>query len=202
MHRMQVREMEKIMEQKEKKIQVLSLAFGIAFLPPLWAVLAPYIGITTGAVALICAGVFAANGNKYAAAPKISIGFLCGDFWAVTALAAMEWMNLNPDVELYLTLFVMGGLAVIISSLLEAYIFLPAWLCGWAIGLTVMGPVGITDVGTLPLQIGAAMIVGVVYVGIGVDLLQKVLLRSVKKRNHERHKRNIRKRSQRNKLEK
>lgn len=169
------------MEQKEKKIRVLTLAFGIAFLPPLWAVLAPYIGITTGAVALICAGVFVANGNRYADAPKISIGFLCGDFWAVAALAIMERLSLNPDVELYLTLFVMGGLAVIISSLLETYIFLPAWLCGWAIGLTVMGPVGITNAGSLPLQIGAAMVVGVVYVGIGVDLLQKALIRAMKK---------------------
>lgn len=171
------------MEQKEKNIQVLTLAFGIAFLPPLWAVLAPYIGVTTGAVALICAGVFVANGNNYADAPKITIGFWCGDLWAVTALAIMESLNGNPDVELYLTLFVMGGLAVIISSLLEAYIFLPAWLCGWAIGLTVMGPVGILNLGTLPLQIGTAMAVGVVYVGIGVDLLQKALVQAIKKRD-------------------
>lgn len=176
------------MEQKEKNIQVLTLAFGIAFLPPIWAVLAPYMGVTTGAVALICAGVFAANGNKYADAPKISIGFLCGDLWAVAALRMMESLNGNPDVELYGTLFVMGGLAVIISSLLETYIFLPAWLCGWAIGLTVMGPVGIRNIGTLPLQIGAAMVVGVVYVGIGVDLLQKTLMQAIKKRDQERGK--------------
>lgn len=176
------------MEQKEKNIQVLTLAFGIAFLPPIWAVLAPYMGVTTGAVALICAGVFAANGNKYADAPKISIGFLCGDLWAVAALRMMESLNGNPDVELYGTLFVMGGLAVIISSLLETYIFLPAWLCGWAIGLTVMGPVGIRNIGTLPLQIGAAMVVGVVYVGIGVDLLQKTLMQAVKNRDQERGK--------------
>ena len=33
-----------------------TLALCIALLPPLWAVAAPYLGVTTGAVALICAG--------------------------------------------------------------------------------------------------------------------------------------------------
>lgn len=167
------------MEQREKRIHTAALALGIAAMPPLWAVLAPYIGVTTGAVALICAGVFAANGNRYGDAPKISIGFLCGDFWAVAALFIMEKLNWNPDVELYLTLFVLGGLAVLISTALEKYIFLPAWLCGWAVGLTIMAPVGIGALGSLPIQIGAAMVVGVVYVGIGVDLFQRVLIRKL-----------------------
>lgn len=167
------------MEQKEKRIHTLTLALGIAAMPPLWAVLAPYIGVTTGAVALICAGLFVANGNKYEDAVKISIGFLCGDFWAVAALFIMDQLNWNPDVELYLTLFVLGGLAVLISTALEKYIFLPAWLCGWAIGLTIMAPVGIGSIGSLPIQIGVAMVVGVVYVGIGVDLFQRVLIRRI-----------------------
>lgn len=167
------------MEQREKRIHTAALALGIAAMPPLWAVLAPYIGVTTGAVALICAGVFAANGNRYSDAPKISIGFLCGDFWAVAALFIMEKLNWNPDVELYLTLFVLGGLAVLISTALEKYIFLPAWLCGWAVGLTIMAPVGLGALGSLPIQIGAAMVVGVVYVGIGVDLFQRVLIRKL-----------------------
>ncbi|HBF1431441.1 TPA: DUF1097 domain-containing protein, partial [Clostridioides difficile] len=47
-----------------KKKEILTLSMGIALLPPLWAVLAPYIGIKTGAVALICAGLYVTNGNK------------------------------------------------------------------------------------------------------------------------------------------
>lgn len=163
--------------QREKTLHVLTLAFGIAFMPPLWAVLAPYMGVSTGAVALICAGLFVANGNRYGDAPKICIGFLCGDLWAVAALFIMDRLPFNPDLALYLTLFILGGLAVILASLLERWIFLPAWLCGWAIGLTIMAPVGIFAVGSLPIQIGAAMIAGVIYVGIGVDLLQKALIR-------------------------
>ncbi len=95
----------------------LTLAFCIALLPPIWAVLAPHIGVSTGAVALICAGLYVANENRSSDALKISIGFLLGDFWAWAALHIMDLMKWNPDLELFVTLFVMGGLAVLISGL-------------------------------------------------------------------------------------
>lgn len=166
----------------EKKLNVLTLALGIAAMPPIWAVFAPYMGITTGAVALICAGLYVTNGNKISDALKISMGFLCGDCWAVLAIIIMEKLNFHPNVELYATLFVLGGLAVVIGENLSKYIFTPAWLCGWAIGLTIMGPLPISELGTLPIQIGAAMIAGVIYVGIGVDFFQKKLIHIFRKR--------------------
>ena len=165
----------------EKRKQKLTLALGIALMPPIWAVLAPVIGVTTGAVALICAGVYVANGNRRADALRIAVGFLLGDLWAVIAIALMEKLPLNPNVELYCTLFVMGGLAVLIGESLPRFIFTPAWLCGWAIGLTIMGPLKTAEIGTLPLQIGAAMLAGVFYVGVGVDAFQKLLLKLWKK---------------------
>ena len=67
--------------KKEKRIRIGTLAFGIAFMPPIWAVLSTYIGVTTGAVALICAGLYVANGNKRSDAFKIAAGFLCGQCW-------------------------------------------------------------------------------------------------------------------------
>lgn len=158
------------------KKEIWTLALGIALLPPIWAVLAPHIGVTTGAVALICAGLYVANGNKLSDALKISLGFLCGDIWAILALWVMDISPLNPDLELFLTLFVMGGLAVLISSLVPKYIYCPSWLCGWAIGLTIMAPVGLAHIGTFPIEIGVAMLVGVWYVGAGVDKFQRVLL--------------------------
>ena len=163
----------------EKK-NTLTLALGIALLPPIWAVLAPHLGITTGAVALICAAVYVANGNKAKDAFRITAGFLCGDIWAVLAILVMEKMPFTPDAELYGTLFVMGGLAVILGETLKRYIFTPAWLCGWAIGLTIMGTMEASQLGTLPIQIGAAMIAGTVYVGMGVDAFQKWLLKKWK----------------------
>lgn len=166
---------------KEQTINKLTLALGIALLPPIWAVLAPYAGITTGAVALICAGLYVTNGNKVSDALKITLGFLCGDIWAVIAVFLMEKMSFDPRVELYATLFVMGGIAVLIGETVPKFIFTPAWLCGWAIGLTIMGPMTIAEIGTLPIQIGAAMIAGVIYVGIGVDAFQKRLIKQIKK---------------------
>lgn len=167
---------------KEKKINILTLALGIALLPPIWAVLAPNFGVTTGAVALICAGIYVTNGNEISDAIKITLGFLCGDIWAVLAIFIMEKLSLNPNLELFGTLFLLGGIAVLIGENIPKYIFTPAWLCGWAIGLTVMGTYSVEELGTLPIQIGVAMIVGVVYVGIGVDAFQKGLVKCFRKK--------------------
>ena len=111
------------MERRKMWTETMTLALGIAVLPPLWAVAAPYIGVTTGAVALICAGLFVTNGNKYKDAFKICIGFLCGDLWAVVALVIMDSLNWNPDLELYIILFAMGGLAVLVGTWLKKWIF-------------------------------------------------------------------------------
>lgn len=163
---------------KEKlNADIWTLALGIAFFPPLWAVAAPYLNVSTGAVALICAGLYVTNGNKREDAVKISVGFLLGDFWAVVALKMMDLLKLNENLELFGTLFVLGGLAVIISALIPKYIFCPAWLCGWAIGLTILTPGGWQNIGTVPVQIGAAMLVGIWYVGVFVDLVQKKMLK-------------------------
>lgn len=169
------------MDKQEKRRLMWTLAFGIALLPPIWAVFSASIGITIGAVALIVAGVYVTNGNKIKDAPKIAIGFLLGDFWAVIAVTIMEKLQWNPMVELFLTLFSMGGLAVLIGETLSKFIFTPAWLCGWAIGLTILSPLPVAEFGTLPWQIAASMLAGVFYVGICVDLFQKWLLKLLKK---------------------
>ncbi len=166
-------------EERSKKINKWTLALGIALMPPIWAVLSSHIGVSTGAVALICAGLYVANGNQSRDAFKIAVGFLLGDLWAFLAVRVMDASPLQPDVELYATLFVMGGLAVLIGESLPRYIYTPSWLCGWAIGLTVMGPLPVEEIGTLPVQIGAAMLAGVIYVGIGVDAFQKFLIRKL-----------------------
>lgn len=160
-----------------KKAETLTLAFCIALLPPIWAVAAPHLNITTGAVALICAGLCAANGDQLPDAPRISIGFLLGDVWACLAIWIMDVLSWNPELELFCTLFLLGGLAVLLSSLAPRWIFCPAWLCGWAIGLTIMAAGGLDGIGTLPFEIGAAMLVGVWYVGVFLNLVQTRLLR-------------------------
>lgn len=166
---------------KKDKMPMLILAFLIAALPPIWAVVSPYIGVKTGSVALICAGLYVANGNQRKNALKICLGFIAGDIWAVLAVFIMEKLSLSPNVELYATLFVLGALAVCIGETFAKFLFTPSWLCGWAIGLTIMGPMSVKSLGTLPIQIGIAMVVGVVYVGMGVDACQKLLLKWVRK---------------------
>lgn len=160
-----------------KRKEILTLSIGIALLPPLWAVLAPHIGISTGAVALICAAVYVTNGNKQKDGLKIMFGFWCGDLWAILTILITEYLKWNKSLELFLTLSLLGFFAVIIASSLEKIIFLPSWLCGWAIGLTIITTEHIVNLQEIFIQIAIAMAVGVWYVGAGVDLFTRFILK-------------------------
>ena len=78
--------------------EILTLALLIAILPPAWAVVSPYLGNTVGPVALITAGIYGANGNKWQDAHRMSLGLLAGDIWAYTATVIMSVTPLNPDL--------------------------------------------------------------------------------------------------------
>ena len=101
------------------------------------------------------------------------------EIWAVLAIWIMETLSINPNVELYCVLFVLGGLAVLIGESLPKWIFVPSWLCGWGDRSCVDGTLSVAELGSLPIQIGVAMIAGIVYVGIGVVALQKWLVKKI-----------------------
>lgn len=156
-----------------KKKEVLTLALLIAVLPPAWAVISPYIGISVGPVALICAGIYATNGNKFKDAHKIALGYLAGDIWALIAYEIMAHTPLNTDLTLFLTLAVFGFILVIISSRFANIVHMPSWLTGWAIGMLAMNLDNSTPVMSLTVQIGFAMLVGVYYVGALLDRIHR-----------------------------
>ena len=141
-----------------KKKEVLTLALLIAVMPPLWAVLSPYMGISVGPVALICAGIYATNGNKFEDAHKIALGYLAGDIWALIVTLIMAHTPINPDLTLFLALAVFGFILVIISSEFANIIHMPSWLTGWAIGMLAMNLDTTTPLLSLTVQIGAAML--------------------------------------------
>jgi len=66
---------------------------------------------------------------------------------------------------------------VVISNALPKIFYMPAWLAGWAIGMLAMNLDQTTPVVSLTLQIGAAMLVGVYYVGALVDKVHRLLNR-------------------------
>lgn len=158
-----------------KKKEILTLAMLIAVMPPLWAVVSPYMGNNVGPIALIAAGIYAANGNKFGDAHKIALGYLAGDIWALAAAGVMASTPLNPDLTLFLTLAVLGFLAVIISSVFDKFIYMPAWLAGWAIGMLTMNLDTDTPILSLTVQIAVAMLVGVFYVGALLDKMHRLL---------------------------
>lgn len=155
--------------------ETLTLALLIAVMPPAWAVISPYLGNSVGPVALICAGIYATNGNKFKDAHKIALGYLAGDIWALIAFEIMAHTPINPDLTLFLTLAVFGFILVVISNKFSNIIHMPSWLTGWAIGMLTMNLDKTTPVMSLTVQIAIAMLVGVYYVGALLDKVHRIL---------------------------
>lgn len=161
--------------------EIVSLAIGIGLLPPIWATLSPVLGIKVGGVALVTAAIFVANGNKVEDAIKISLGFAVSVLWGCIALYSINNLPWNNSVNVFLTLCLMGALAVFIaSSKLKKIIYLPSWLCGWAITLGILGEFPIGSWGNVPMSILISMIVGVCYVGVGVLVFGKFITKIFK----------------------
>ena len=158
-----------------KNKELFTLALLIAVMPPAWAVISPYLGNTVGPVALICAGIYATNGNKFKDAHKIALGYLAGDIWALIAFEIMAHTPLNPDLTLFLTLAVFGFILVVISNKFSNIVHMPSWLTGWAIGMLTMNLDKTTPVMSLTVQIAVAMLVGVYYVGALLDKVHRIL---------------------------
>ena len=155
--------------------EILTLAFLIAILPPAWAVVSPYLGNTVGPVALITAGIYGANGNKWQDAHKMSMGLLAGDLWAYAVTAIMAVTPFNADLTLFILLAVFGFLAVVISQSIPNFFNMPAWLGGWAIGMLAMNLDHSTPLISLAVQVGFAMLVGIYYVGALIDKLHRII---------------------------
>lgn len=160
------------------KKEILTLALLIAVMPPAWAVISPYVGISVGPVALICAGIYATNGNKFRDAHKIALGYLAGDIWALIVTLIMAHTPLNADLTLFLALAVFGFILVIISARFENIVHMPSWLTGWAIGMLTMNLDTSTPIMSLTVQIGVAMLAGVYYVGAFLDKVHRILNRN------------------------
>ena len=151
-----------------KKKDILVLAFGVAAFPPIWAVLAGKIGVAIAPVALVVAAIYvAANGNT-ALGIRQSLSYALSVVWTLIALKMVGGLPFPQPVNLYITLFIMGGLAVLIAGFLPQIFDLAALLGGWAIGLTIFTTIGDPGSLALPIQLLIAELVGVWYVGWGL----------------------------------
>lgn len=164
--------------QKKKEIVVLALL--VAIMPPAWAVVSPYMGIEVGPIALIAAGIYGTNGNNFSDAWKISAGYLAGDVWGVLSALVMAHTQMNPDLTLFVTLFVLGYWVVIIANKWPNIFFMPSWLAGWAIAMLTFNLTPGKSLLTMAIQVGVAMLVGVFYVGALLDKIHKVICKPKK----------------------
>ena len=161
----------------------LTQAFLIASLPPIWATLAPHWSIQVGAVSLIVSALYVMSDNHLSSALPLTLGLLLGDVWAWLSIKLLSLTILPHDLELFLILAIQGGLAVILSVPIRMWLSCPALLCGWAIGLTVLTPLKTSLVNEYCFQIGIAMVIGIWYIGVLLNLLQVKLDQLLSKHN-------------------
>ena len=107
------------------KKEIISLGLLIAVMPPAWAVASPYLGNSVGPIALIAAGIYGTNGNKFEDAHKIALGYLAGDIWALIANRIMVHTPFNADLTLFCTLAVLGFFVVVITNLAPNIFHMP-----------------------------------------------------------------------------
>ena len=160
---------------KGKYKEVLTLALLVGILPPTWAVISPYIGGHVGPIALIAAGIYGANGNKFEDSFKIAAGYIAGDIWSLIATVVMQKTPFSANITLWSTLFILGFIAVIISAKFPRYVYLPSFLAGWAIAMLSMNLDSTTPLIRMTIEIGVAMVVGVYYVGALIDKIHKIV---------------------------
>lgn len=161
---------------KGKYKEVLTLALLVGILPPTWALISPYIGVHVGPIALIAAGIYGANGNKFEDSFKIAAGYIAGDIWSlIITTVLMQKTSFNANLTLWFTLFILGFIAVIISAKFPRYVYLPSFLAGWAIAMLSMNLDETNSLIRMTIEIGVAMLVGVYYVGALIDKIHKIV---------------------------
>ena len=90
-------------------------------------------------------------------------------------MTVMRKTPINSIFTLWMTLFVLGFIAVIISAKFPKYVYLPSWLAGWAIAMLSMNLDTSTPIIRMTIEIAVAMLVGVYYVGALTDKIHKVV---------------------------
>lgn len=140
----------------------------VGLLPPAWACLATFSHFQTGAVALICAGLILIKEQTNL---SIVLGLVVGDIWGFLSMFIIQIFDQRfALVAQFLVLAIMGFAAVVLSSLLKK-ISLTGWLTGWAIAMQVPSLTPQSSWLILVLQIGISMVVGIYYIGVGIEWL-------------------------------
>lgn len=152
-------------EKKLKRNGTIALAVCVAVIPALWAVLSPYAGIQAGPVALICAGIFFSDAGKTKPV-NVALGFIMGLVWGILSVYLIVNLPFSKDLNVFITLAAMAGLAVIFATLTEKFTHMSAWLGGLAITVLLLVQMPATEWASMSISIGANMLAGVFIIGV------------------------------------
>lgn len=147
------------------KKETWSMVIGISIIPAVWAVIANHIGVTIAAVSMISACPYVLAGKNAKDAVAMTLGLFLGIVWARLTFVLMGALTFNPDLVTFLVLAFMVAILIIIDSFIPKIVDCVAWLCGFAIAITVLGSCTPDVLNTMSLHLVLAMAVGVWCVG-------------------------------------
>lgn len=142
------------------KKETWAMVIGISFVPAVWAVIANHIGVEIAATAMISACPYVLAGKTVKDSLSMTVGLLLGIVWTRITFLLMSSLTFNADIVTFVVLVVMVALAIIISSFAPKAIHCVSWLCGFALGLTVLGLSDVSAYNIMSLKLALAMIVG------------------------------------------
>ncbi len=169
--------------KKTNIIKVILLAVSVAVIVPLWGTFHSYATVERAWVAFISAAVFFAAGHKLKDIVNVALSHILGMFWGMGVLYVMQQnlIDVNAVVYSLIVLAVFGFFSVIVTSLnIKIISHTPSLFAGWAVAFAAFGGTEIADWKDISIDVGLALVIGVVVVGTGISQLHLLLMKLFK----------------------
>ena len=169
--------------KKSNIIKMLLLALSVSIFVPIWGTFHSYIEINSAWVAFVSAAVFFAAGHNIREAVKVSLSHILGMFWGLAVLYIVDasLLNVNAILYMFMILAIFGFGSVVITNIgIRLISHTPSLFAGWAVAFAVFGGMPISEWKDSCLDVGAALVIGVLFVGVGISQFQMFLMKVLK----------------------
>ncbi|WP_019679526.1 NAD(P)H-dependent oxidoreductase [Ruminococcus flavefaciens] len=169
--------------KKTNIIKVILLAVSVAVIVPLWGTFHSYATVERAWVAFISAAVFFAAGHKLKDIVNVALSHILGMFWGMGVLYVMQQhlIDVNAVVYSLIVLAVFGFFSVIVTSLnIKIISHTPSLFAGWAVAFAAFGGAELSEWKDISIDVGLALVIGVVVIGTGISQLHLLLMKLLK----------------------
>jgi len=175
---------------RHNAMKTLFLSLSVGIFVPIWGTFHNLIGVERGWIAFVSAAIFFAAGHKLKDVLNVVFTHLIGIIWGVLSLMALNSHVVkdgNTVLLSFLILSAFGILSVLITNIGVKFIsHTPSLFSGWAIAFAILGGTTNTEEWKpICKDASIAIIIGVIFIGVGISQFQNLLLKIFKIRDVE-----------------